>query len=81
MHSTELIMQVAQRPSGTSGPLPDAGLSAAMPPRCQRGLQRAGMFLQPWTSVNREGNSHLLLLHTSQALFLLGFWEDMGASN
>jgi len=54
VHSTPWVIQVAQRPPGISKPLPDAGMSAAIPPCHCHGLQRAGWVLQPWKRVEQR---------------------------
>ena len=82
MHSTEWVIQVEQRPPGTSKPLPDASRQLWCLYAVKAAYSELGGLLSfRQGSIERQANSHFLLRHESQALFLLGFEEDMDASD
>jgi len=71
VHSTPWVIQVAQRPPGISKPLPDAGMSAAVPPCHCHGLQRAGWVLQLRKRVEQRivKKTHISSSYTSRRLW------------
>ena len=80
MHSTEWMIQVVQRPPGTSKPLPDTSQSIVMSSYVKAAYNElGGPFSNGRGSSKRKRNLHFLLRHESQALFFFGFEEDMGA--
>lgn len=79
MHSTEWVIQVAQRPPGTSEPLPDASRESWCLYTFMT-YSELGKFFNLGRGLSNR-NSHFLLLQKSQALALLGFDEDMGVSD